>query len=895
MKLIIPIIGGLLFFLLNCLFPWAQLLFPYLEYSDDKGTMKWWASEVKESGDSSTSSISYDSVESAHQDILWTVLHYWQWLLLLGGLVSVALVIIPPLMEIQEKETLVPLNHLGLIIGLVVSGIEWLLFILLRILEDWDIKPTPNTNLLYLNIGGFILLSLAANPSFIVSKIDKIPIIFDIIRRGIMVIVFFFLVINLTFFLFHIIPDDSSIVMIANPDHPIREELNVDEIKEEWGLNKSLWDQYLIFIEHFIAGDFGQSFNFVTREGSREVSEVISGDRLENTRNLLFASIILAFMFVFVIGKISDSIGEVSAPVDPKSNYLKSIIDRIPHFLPLIAYSAPVFWVGILFLFYRSPPFPIGGTTEPGTPSKDVDYNTWNQDYWNHMLGPLIVLTIFIMGWFYVNREQVLNELVEDYAVISGANDLDKRRIQFIQSKKNGILPILAVFAKGIPYFIMAIILIETTFTWSGLGLLVVQALNYQDYPVLQALFYNFLILVILSYCVYHILFTVHNVIQGLDMSDFRSQDRPNNSSWIIFRKALFVLISIAFVVIFISSILTIKIKDYQILLEIIFPVLIVIILLYCVGTIVFAIYDLSQDVFKSDEPKPESQVSSNSSFWIVLRESPFLLIGTLLITFFIIVAIFAPVIAPYDPSEPFVGATNEEPSSDFLFGTDTHGRDIFSQHIWSFQTVLIISSSAAIIAVIIGAISGFMWGISFRLGRIHYLIDTFMVGITDFFMQIPMMLFILVVMLFNERNNELLIILMGLLLWPRIARVIRAETISYLQQTSIEIPRLVFRISSITISVIISAILVEAGISFLGWGDPDAWTFGRILNNAQTNAALMIGDHWWFVPPGIFILLILLGFSLLRSSFSEIESKLQRRQPSDNYQREPSLFPPAE
>ncbi len=298
-------------------------------------------------------------------------------------------------------------------------------------------------------------------------------------RRAVDSLILFYLAITLNFFMFRLMPGDPSVVMIANSDHPIREEINVEAIRERWGLDRPLWEQYVLYIKNLLPPemDMGESFNFVTRTGDRAVTKVLLGDRLINTIVLMGTAISLSFMIAMIIGTIAA--WKYGTKVDISTTIFN-----------LITFSMPVFWFGIMLLFFFSPPLPIGGTTEPGTPSAAEDFTTYVQDYMQHMVGPALTLTIaFLGGWFLIMRDTLLNIFTEDYMHSAFAKGLNTRRILFVHARKNAMLPMITLIALSLTGLVTGAILTETVFTWSGLGLLTIQAVNYQDYPVLQGLF----------------------------------------------------------------------------------------------------------------------------------------------------------------------------------------------------------------------------------------------------------------------------------------------------------------------------------------------------------------------------------------------------------------------
>ncbi|MFQ5980477.1 MAG: hypothetical protein ACE5OZ_20255 [Candidatus Heimdallarchaeota archaeon] len=180
MMLFLAIIGGLIFFGLNVFVPYFKVGFGYLEYQGDaeqfEADTTFYASEAEADFLGLSIGVDYDDVyPESDYELLWTMLHFWQYILLFGGLAALALVIIPPVMDIQGAEQ--PFKNMGLIgflIGAVASGVEWLLFISLWMLEDWEgAQPDLGIILLILNWIGLMMLFLASQPSLLVKELVK--------------------------------------------------------------------------------------------------------------------------------------------------------------------------------------------------------------------------------------------------------------------------------------------------------------------------------------------------------------------------------------------------------------------------------------------------------------------------------------------------------------------------------------------------------------------------------------------------------------------------------------------------------------------------------------------------------------------------------------------------
>lgn len=255
------------------------------------------------------------------------------------------------------------------------------------------------------------------------------------------------------------------------------------------------------------------------------------------------------------------------------------------------------------------------------------------------------------------------------------------------------------------------------------------------------------------------------------------------------------------------------------------------------------------------------------------LLRSPTSAFGLLVLSILILTAAFAPWIATHDPYAQDLNNVLQAPGNGHLFGTDELGRDIFSRLVWGARITLTIIFLVSIvvgpIGLIVGTTSGYLGG----------RIDTVMMRITDIFLSFPSLILSLafVAALGPSLNNA--IIAIGLTAWPPIARLARAETMTFRKADYIAAARLQgaspLRIIVKSImpmclpSVLIrltlnmaTVILTAAGLGFLGLGaQPPLPEWGAMI---ATGRRYMI-DSWWLVTfPGLSILCVSLAFNLL-------------------------------
>jgi len=247
----------------------------------------------------------------------------------------------------------------------------------------------------------------------------------------------------------------------------------------------------------------------------------------------------------------------------------------------------------------------------------------------------------------------------------------------------------------------------------------------------------------------------------------------------------------------------------------------------------------------------------------------------------FVLVAVFADVIAPYDPTEPIPGAKIFEPpfwvegaNPAALLGTDFQGRDVLSRLIYGARVSLIVGTMGTIVAGLIGTTFGVMSG---YLGG---WVDQTIMRITDAWLALPALVFAIFLATMVGPSMWNIIIILGAVYWTRYARVIRGEVLSLREREFVKLAeiagasraRVILRhvvpnvlnsamvLASLQIGVVIIA---EASLSFLGVGVPPpepAW--GSML--ADGRSMLMVGDWWLTVFPGLCIMMIVLATQIM-------------------------------
>ena len=216
------------------------------------------------------------------------------------------------------------------------------------------------------------------------------------------------------------------------------------------------------------------------------------------------------------------------------------------------------------------------------------------------------------------------------------------------------------------------------------------------------------------------------------------------------------------------------------------------------------------------------------------------------------------------------------------LFGTSQLGHDIFSQIIVGVRITLIIGLLATFISLLIGT------AIGISSGYYGGMIDSFLMRFTDLFFVIPAFVLMIIIAAIVGPSLETMLIVIGVFSWATTARIVRAQTLSIKERPYVErvksigggdfyimyrhiLPGVLPVIIAQTILLIINSIFFEIGLDFVGLGDPNQISWGSMLYLANQQGAITLNLYWLIYPPGIAVVILLLGFAFLGFSFDEV------------------------
>jgi peptide/nickel transport system permease protein len=255
-----------------------------------------------------------------------------------------------------------------------------------------------------------------------------------------------------------------------------------------------------------------------------------------------------------------------------------------------------------------------------------------------------------------------------------------------------------------------------------------------------------------------------------------------------------------------------------------------------------------------------------------VLRQ-PQTIVGLAVLAFFVLIALLSPVLAP-DPKAQ-VGAVFEAPSRAHPLGTDGGGAGMVELLIAGTRVSLMVGFAAAVVSALIGGTIGLLAG--FFGGKL----DTILMRFTDYVLVIPDVPLMIVAAALFGRSLTNIIIIIGVIYWTTTARLIRSQVTSVRERVYVKrsralgagntrlvskhiLPQVAPLLIANTVLLVAYAIFAETFITFLGLGDPSLISWGRLIENAFTDDALL-NDAWWaIVPPGVCVACVVLACTMV-------------------------------
>ena len=293
-----------------------------------------------------------------------------------------------------------------------------------------------------------------------------------LLKRGFFALVTVFVAITINFFLFRVLPgsavSDLSRVPKASPQ--LKHALTA-----EFGLDKPIWQQYLIYLRELFHGNMGISF-----ANQQPVSHLLIAD-LKNTIPMVTVGTVAAIVVGVATGVLS-------------AWRRSSVADHLSTNTAIFFYAFPTQWLGLMLLIIFAGTLPAGGMENPFLFTAEPFWaHLW--DIAQHMILPAATLLLTAYGSYtLVVRSSMLETLGEDYVLTARAKGLPDRRVVRRHAFRNAMLPMVTLVALDLGYIVGGAVLIEVIFSWPGIGLAMYDAIQQRDYPMLQG---GFLILTV--------------------------------------------------------------------------------------------------------------------------------------------------------------------------------------------------------------------------------------------------------------------------------------------------------------------------------------------------------------------------------------------------------------
>lgn len=262
---------------------------------------------------------------------------------------------------------------------------------------------------------------------------------------------------------------------------------------------------------------------------------------------------------------------------------------------------------------------------------------------------------------------------------------------------------------------------------------------------------------------------------------------------------------------------------------------------------------------------------------WRAMRRDPLTVVSMAITALLLVVAIAAPLIADYPAS--YGVQVLAAPSGSYFFGTDALGRDVFAEVVWGSRQSIVVAIAASAIAIIVGTLLAV-------IGSYFKRLDALVGVIVDLTLALPVLPLMILVAALAGPSTITIILVIAAFSWPEVTRVVRAQAITVVRQPYVDAARLMTSsprwiivrhlipavLPIVVVSVVLTAsraVLSAAGLAFLGLGDPQTWSWGRILFEAQQAGAM--SSAWWLTLfPSLAILLLVLSATLLSIGYND-------------------------
>ncbi|MBF0277929.1 MAG: ABC transporter permease [SAR324 cluster bacterium] len=299
-----------------------------------------------------------------------------------------------------------------------------------------------------------------------------------VLRRLLYMLITLFAVASILFLLFRMLPGEATLQVIS----PAMDEAVQQRMKAAFGLDKPVWHQYLIYLKNLVSLEWGRSF-----VSAQEVTAIISY-RFWNTLLLMASGLCMTLTLGIGFGIVMA--WKRNSPLDVAGTVIG-----------LIFQAAPPFITGLLLLMimsYRLGLFPTGGMYPPGERPENLIGLLLMPAFWERIVLPTITVGMYYLATpMLVMRDSMLEVLGSDYIELARAKGLKPSTVMFRHAARNALLGVVTLASIMVGFAVGGQVVVESLFSWPGMGQLMVESAASHDYPVAQGTFLMLAILVI--------------------------------------------------------------------------------------------------------------------------------------------------------------------------------------------------------------------------------------------------------------------------------------------------------------------------------------------------------------------------------------------------------------
>jgi peptide/nickel transport system permease protein len=300
-----------------------------------------------------------------------------------------------------------------------------------------------------------------------------------ILRRFAQTIATMYIIVTILFFLFRLgLPDPTTALVTEGLSPEDRE-----RVRERFGLDRPLHEQYFIYLGNIVQGEFGISFYY-----KAPLADII-WDKFGNTMVLMLAAIVIAY--------------GIGIPLGAYLSWKRgTITDTLGTIFGLMFRSAPMFWTGMMAVLIFGVTLgwlPTSGMRTLPYVADSFFHKIFTLDFLKHLIMPAIIIALFYMGSpLLIMRNTMLETYGEDFVEMAKAKGLPERQVLYKHAARNALLPVVTQLAITIGLAAGGQVVVEVVFSWPGLGREILQAVRTSDFPLAQATFMLMAVLVII-------------------------------------------------------------------------------------------------------------------------------------------------------------------------------------------------------------------------------------------------------------------------------------------------------------------------------------------------------------------------------------------------------------